>query len=264
MQQTSKLFLSREDGHMTGGRMTFEHGQRVRILTLNGNVSDEEYEIEVEKADRKGHIALIQVGTDRKVKVNQRRVLTNCAEGEAFVIESGDKYRAVCPKCSYVQEVTGSNDVMTCPIHGETQLHWKEGERPMAEATTTADKKEKSAKKEKPPAVKKEKPTRDPITVNFDELKNNGGFELWTKRSVQFDHEKIDVQAHVLLITGDNPRKFCFNTYDGTLGKKGKPIPVEAFLKDEAQDGDKKPWYAVSDVDKAKTRLIKDGYELQK
>lgn len=250
---------------MTGGRMTFEQGQRVRILTLDGNVSKEEYEIEVEKADRKGHIALIQVGTDRKVKVNQRRVLTNCGEGETFVVESGDKYRAVCPKCNHVQEVTGIDDVMTCPNHGETKLHWKEGDRPMAEATT-ADKKEKSAKKEKQPtAVKKEKPTREPIVVNFDELKGKKGFELWTKRSVQFDHERIDVQAHVLLITGDNARKFCFNTYDGTLGKKGKPIPVDAFLKDgEVEGSDKKPWYAVKDVEKAKARLIKDGYEEQK
>lgn len=249
---------------MSGGRMTFSREQRVRILTLEGKVSPEEYSVEIEKADRKGYIALVEVGTNRKVKVNQRRILENCNDGEAVVVEVGDKYRAVCPKCSFVQEISANDDSITCPDHGETQLHWKKGERPMADATTT-EKKERPAedKKVKPTATKRDKPTREPIVVEFEKLRNNAAFELWTKKSVQFDHEKIDVQAHVLLFCGDNPRKLCFNTYDGTLGKKGKPLPIGAFTKDEEVDG-KKPWHPVKDVDKAKAKLLKDGYEEQK
>lgn len=250
------------------GRMTFERNERVRILTLEGHISQEEYVVEIERADRKGHIALYEVGTDRKVKVNQRRVLQNCNDGDAFVVEVGDKHRAVCPKCSYVAEVTPSDDSITCPDHGETQLQWRKGERPMADAAATTEKQETEAPtaspevKAKPTPAKKDKPTREPIVIDFENLKKNPDFELWTKKSVQFDHEKIDVQAHVLLFTGDNPRKLCFNTYDGTLGKKGRPLPTNEFVKDEEVDG-KKSWYAVKDVEKAKAKLTKDGYELQ-
>lgn len=248
---------------MIGGKMVLEKRQSVRILTIDGNISSEEYHVEIEKPDRKGYITLSQIGTSRKVKVNQRRVLINCNNGEAFVVESGDRYRAVCPNCTHFEEVTGNDDKMTCPRHGEIQLHWKEGERPMTDVTT-AEKKEKTAKKEKQPtAAKREKAVREPIVVDFDSLKKNTNFEIWTKKSVQFDHERIDVQAHVLLIAGDSPRKFCFNTYNGTLGKKGKPLPIDEFVKDSEVEGEKKPWYAVPDIEKARARLSKDGYEQQ-
>lgn len=245
-------------------QMAFERKDTVRILTLDGKISEEEYVVEVEKADRNGFIALVEAGSDRKIKVNQRRVLHNCSDGDAFVIEIGDKYRAVCPKCLYVREVTPSDDLLFCPDHGEIQLSWKKGERPMADATTTEKKETKDVKGAKDTKTssaekKTEKTVREPVKVDFDKLQKNSAFELWSK-AVRFDHEKVNAQAHVLLITGKNPRKLCFNTYDGALGRKANSLPVSEFVKDSEVDG-KKPWYAVKDVEKAKAKLTKAGYE---
>ena len=54
------------------------------------------------------------------------------------------------------------------------------------------------------------------------------GVELWTKQQLKFSDPRTDVQSHVLL--ADNPpRKLCFNTYNGALGKK-KANTEEAFL----------------------------------
>lgn len=246
---------------MAGGRMTFTHNQEVRILTLDGRVSTEQYRIDTEKADRRGHITLIENGTSRQIKVNQRRVLVNSTTGEVLVIQTGDKFRAVCPKCSHVAEVTPNDDIMECPTHGRHQLHWKKGERPMAETTAQKTKKPAPAKAAaKPSPEKKAKAaTRDIITVDLDAIRKLKGCELWTKK-VRFDHEKIDVQAHVLLsIDATHPRKLCFNTYDGTLGKKGEPLPLEAFCQNKG--GDKKAWFPITDLEQTRSKLTKSGYE---
>jgi hypothetical protein len=244
---------------MAGGRMTFAHNQEVRILTLDGRVSAEQYRIETEKADRRGLITLIESGTSRQIKVNQRRVLVNSTDGEVLVIQTGDKFRAVCPKCSHVVEVTPSDDIMECPTHGRHQLHWKKGERPMAETTAKPKKPTTAKAAAKPSPEKKPKAaTRDIIAVDLDAIRKLKGCELWTKK-VRFDHEKIDVQAHVLLSTDNNPRKLCFNTYDGTLGKKSEPLPIEEFCQDKS--GDKKAWFPITDLEQTRNKLTKSGYE---
>ena len=70
----------------------------------------------------------------------------------------------------------------------------------------------------------------------------------------------MDVKAHVLLIVDDNPRKLCFNTYNGTLGKRGNSLPVTAFQNDEMPEG-KRLWFHVKNADKQRQKLLKDGYE---
>lgn len=237
----------------------------VRILTLDGRISTELYCVETDKADRKGHISLTEIGTGRKLKVNQRRVLRDCNEGEAYVVETGDKYRAVCPKCSYLQEVRPADDSMNCPEHSITKLQWRE--RPMSNVVTDPQNPESQIAEEqrpmkhnKPASEKKEKPVREPIVVDFDEIASIPGIQLYTKKSVAFDHAKINVAAHVLIYNGDMARKLCFNTYDGTLGKKGKPLQLEAFVANQDTEG-RKPWYSVEDVEKTIAKLVKDGYE---
>ncbi len=248
---------------MAGGRMEFVSDQAVRYLDVAGKVSSNRFTVTTERSDRKGHIVLTEIETGRQIKVNQRRVLPDCAEGEAFVIQSGDRYRAVCPKCSEVAEVTPSNDAMECPQHGVFKLHWRQGERPMSDTTTTAkQEKPKTPKADrKPSPEKKQKVVREPIVVNLDELKKLKSCELWTKNNVPFDHERISVQAHVLLFIGQDYRKLCFNTYDGALGRKASALPTEDFCHNHV-NGDGKPlWFAVKDIEKEKSKLAKDGYE---
>jgi len=136
----------------------------------------------------------------------------------------------------------------------------------MAEAVekkAEKEKKEKPAADEKPKAEKAPKVARQPITVDLDALAASDHCELWTRKDIKFDHERINVQAHTILFTGTHPRKFCFNTYNGTLGKSSEQLPIEEFLHDRAVKGAKKekPWFAVADLEKARAKLQKDGYE---
>lgn len=247
----------------TGGRVTFQIGSEVRILCPDGKVSTEVYIIESEKSDRKGHVILKDKGTAKQVKVQYRRILPVFVDNNAVVIESGGKYRAVCPKCNYVEVVAGVSDYLTCPSHGQFQLYWL-GVKPMTEAT---EKKVDGTKKEKSVSEKKERAprvVRQPITVDINDMAGHAHCEVWTRKDVKFDHERVAVQAHTLLFTGSHPRKFCFNTYNGTLGKRSEPLPIDEFIHDKAVKGAKKekPWYPVADLDKERSKLQKSGYEL--
>lgn len=137
--------------------------------------------------------------------------------------------------------------------------------------TTAAEKSEakpaKAKSAAKPAAEKKEKVIREVIKVDFSALTSLAKCELWTKGHVKFDHPDVDVQAHVLIfVDGESSRKLCFNTYDGALGKKSPPLPISEFTTDGTVTTGKreKPWFAIKNLDKTKTKLAKDGYEQRK
>ena len=96
--------------------------------------------------------------------------------------------------------------------------------------------------------------------VDLDEIKEYG-LELWTKRQLNFDHVSMDVRAHVLL--ADDPvRKLCFNTYDGTLGKKKelKDLHLPEFQANNPVQG-KKLWHVLKGtLDEARQHLEKKSY----
>jgi hypothetical protein len=263
----------------TGGRKTFKRSDRVRYLTLDGRISDDIYLIdpgtdeedagEYVRSDRKGHILLQQEnGPKRTIKIQFRRVLPLGVDGKALVIESGDKYRAICPTCGCVKEIT-SGEAKLCCSCGEFSLHWL-GAKPMTDsgtkatepATTTTETAETKPKAEKKPKAPKPAPP-EPVKVDFAALIARDDCELWTKRNVKFDHPGVDVKAHALLFTGDEPRKLCFNTYDDKLGKKSPPLPVTEFVEDKEVPNAKrpKPWFAVKDLAKTRAKLTRDGYE---
>lgn len=98
-------------------------------------------------------------------------------------------------------------------------------------------------------------------TVNLDEIKEYG-VELWTKPQLNFDHVTMDVRAHVLL-ADDPARKLCFNTYNGTLGKKKelKDLHLEEFQANKPVQ-DRKLWHELKgSLDEARQHLEKKGYE---
>lgn len=88
-------------------------------------------------------------------------------------------------------------------------------------------------------------------------LKDRANCVVYTKKNIRFDHERIDVQAHVLLCLDDNPRKMCFNTYNGQLGKDKKSPDFDGFCANAAS----KTFYKVACVDKEIKKLVKQGYE---
>lgn len=251
----------------TGGRKKFDRGEQVRILELDGTVSASIYEIDPDapnatvRADRKGHVQLTECDTTRKVKVHFRRILPATVDNEAPVVESGDKFVALCPKCGKAIGVTPSMAQASCDTCGEFKLHWT-GVKPMADTTTT--KKPSTTKnKDKKPVAKEPKPVREPITPDLDAIKALPNCELWMKLGVKFDHPSIDVRSYTILFTGDDPRKFCFNTYNGTLGKRAEDLPLKAFVENEQIKNAKGhcPWYTVKDLAKVRAKLEKDGYQ---
>lgn len=265
----------------SGGRVRFKLDSEVRYLQLAGTISPDVYLIKEERSDRKGLISIQEKDGTRVLRVHHRRILPMEMDGKAAVIESQDKHWCLCPTDGTVVEVSPGDIEAACPKCSKTfTLYWI-GVKPMADATKTkaekepkeakepktpkAEKAEKAAPKPKPEKAPKEpKVQKEAVRVDLHALAKIKGCELWTKKNVKFDHARIDVQAHVLLFVTDSPRKLCFNTYDGALGKKAAELPVEGFVADETPKGTKAPWFPVADLDKARQKLQKDGYEQQK
>lgn len=268
------------DNMNTGGRKKFPKDSRVRVLMLTGQVSSEVYLVseppQIEegaqsngyvRADRKGHIYLRSENGSKQQKVHFRRVLPVEIDGKAPVIESNDKYKAVCPTCGRVFTVDPNDTTIDCADCGKTPVYWL-GVKPMTSTATkdnqTQDSKPSKDKEKTPSSKPTAKPEKaEPVKVDFEQLKSLDNCELWTKSHVKFDHAEVDVKAHVLLYNGDEPRKLCFNTYDGALGKKSPPLPIDEFLADGTVTSGKrqKPWYSIKNLDKTKEKLAKDGYE---
>lgn len=241
----------------SGGRIEYEAGSECRLLLADGKISPDIFKIDDCRSDRKG---LIQVSSRQgSLKVHHRRVLPVGCDGMAVVIESAGKYRAICPQCNHV-EVLGDQSSMECPTHGAFNLHWM-GTKP----TNRLPSKPKRTVKPKPA---KRKLMTEPSTncipeIDLTELSKLENCELWTRQHVNFDHERVSVKAHALVYTGENPRKLCFNTYDGKLSKKKiLTLPVAEFLKDEPVEGKKKskPWYGAKDLNQMIEKLKKEGY----
>lgn len=268
-----------------GGRNRFTKNTIVRYITVQGSISEDEYYIDPDNpndsvvADRKGLITIRSTDGKRELRIQSRRILPSNVGNRVPVIESGNKYRAVCNKCQNVLEITGAIENITCgKCQAVLPLFWI-GEKPMNEmndsATATTDSivnnvpkvKAKSPKSPKPKAEKKMTTTntKEVQKIDLSAIAKNTDLELWTKKSVKFDHVEVDVQAHALLFIGNNPRKLCFNTYDGALGKKASSLPIEAFIADQdVTTSDKaahKPWFYIKDLEKARAQLKKNGYE---
>jgi hypothetical protein len=100
--------------------------------------------------------------------------------------------------------------------------------------------------------------------VDFTTIAQYG--ELWTKQQLKFSDPRTDVQSHVLL--ADNPpRKLCFNTYNGALGKKKSKVEngfvaqLQAFKDNTTITPDGTSVYPLKvALEDARKRLTKTGY----
>ena len=271
-----------------GGRKSFKRGSKVRILTVDGKVSKNVYRVdpleeddpdysEYVKSDRKGLVRL--QGQNETINVLFRRILPNSVDGQAPVIDSGGKHFTVCPDCGAVLEVSAANQVDCSNCSKISQLYWlgvkpmtqTNPETPIAEATqevpttqaatSTTTTVVETPTASKPTEFKAKRPAQtERKAVCLETLANLENCELWTKSDVKFDHVNVDVKSHALIFTGDNPRKYCFNTYDGSLGKKAKDLMITEFLANDSSAG-AKIWHPIKDLAKNKEDLNKKGYK---
>lgn len=243
----------------TGGRIDLEEGSEIRIINERGKVSDDLYIVRASRSDRKGHVLIEKDGMT--MKVHYKRVVPKESHGKAVCVESIGRYFVMCPECQTTTEIEPDTDHYTCGIHGVKSILWT-GVKPMAsKQTKTIKPKALTQKVSKPKEQKKMKQ----ITVNLEELAKLPNCELYSLKNVKFDHARVEVNAHTLLFVGDNPRKLCFNTYNGNLGKKSAELPIADFLADNQDinrnDYGSKRWYPVKDIVKTREQLEKAGYE---
>jgi len=239
----------------------------VKILTLIGDMSDEEYTIINEKPDRKGCVRLQDINSGKEVLVNSRRIIRDYNDDkESVVIQLGDKHRAKCPKCSYVLDIQQNHTAIKCPEHGISRLIWSnktmDAETQIAENQTDTPTISETPAEAPSEKVKSEPKSKKKHMVDFEAIANDPNLELWTKK-IRFDNATIDSRAHVLIYIVENhctpdavSRKLCFNTYDGSSGKN--PIPLAEFLGNDEKEN--KRWYSVKSLEKERKSLTNKGY----
>lgn len=236
--------------------------RRVRIISVDGKISAGIYEVDQSKTSRKGYVSV--VNSNGSLTVNRNRIV-ECDDSSSLVVKIGDRYRASCTECEYTEDILSVNSVVICPTHGQLNLNFKNGEPvEMSEETAVAVETEavtEVATEQQTVKVRQERKVKEAVPVDFAAMIATENCVVYTKSNVTFDHAKINVKAHVLIYTGENPRKMCFNTYNDALGKKGKAIDLQSFV--EGKEGENK-WYSVKDLQKTIDKLIKDGYEQQK
>ena len=221
---------------------------QVRLLTPEGGVSSGLYEV-IGPADRKNCI-YVSDGDSKRLRIHKERMLPVDSLGRIVAVRHGGKLKAACPVCARTLPV--ERNVTECPVHGKMQIT-------SHELLTNAD--DTSATSQE-----KAMPKTDTTAVVDFTVVAKYGVELWTKRQLKFSDPRTDVQSHVLLI--DNPpRKLCFNTYNGALGKK-KSNTESTFLAQlqSFKDGATVTPAGISvyplkgTLDDARKRLEKTGY----
>lgn len=238
----------------SGGRTSYVVGSKVLILKVDGSI-ESGYTVQEPRSDRNACV-LVTNGTT-SFRCQHRRVLPDNGESVGYVIESGGISVGVCPKCNsttIIELPTAERAVCVACKHSYDLL------RLGTKMTKTDETKTKKESKEKTARVAK--PKTEAVKVDFKALAAMPNIEVWSK-TVQFDHPKIVSKAHALLYVGEEPRKYCFNTYDGTLGRDAGPLPVEQFINNTAIVGAKKerPWYVIKNLDKVRETLHKSGFK---
>jgi hypothetical protein len=174
---------------------------QIRLLTPEGGVSEELFEI-VGPADRKNCI-YVRCG-ERQLRIHKERILPADSLGKIVAVRHGGKLKASCRICSRTLSV--ERNAAECPVHGRQLVTSNEQLNNPDESSATTQETENMSK------------TDTTTMVDFTVVAQYG-VELWTKQQLKFSDPRTDVQSHVLL--ADNPpRKLCFNTYNGALGKK--------------------------------------------
>lgn len=217
------------------------------LICPDGNLTDDTFSI-----TGTGDRGLLSVKNDRTgavLRIHKKRYLIRIDnDSGVLVLKNGDDFYAKCPKCTQVINITSENTNFVCEKHGPFKLIWKDEERPMAAATSEAP-------------IKTQKKKQQPQQVDIASIASMPCIKLYSKAS-SFDHNRIAVVSYQVIYTGENPRKMCFNTYNGCLGKNSDGLPIDDFIA--GNKSERSNWYDVTDVQAAETKLLKSGHTLVK
>lgn len=153
------------------------------------------------------------------------RVLLTTSEGneDPLVYKLDSIKRAIayieCEKTGKLMKVHKSR-IRKVLIHKEENMSGttvEETAETSANIVTRALESEEITTTTKPARAKKSQ--EPPPSVDFGSLTGEG-YEIWTKEGLKFDVGDINVSAHCL-IAPDKAAYEVFNTYNGSLGKKG-------------------------------------------
>ena len=221
---------------------------QTRLMTPEGGVSNGLFEV-VGPADRKNCIYVVD-SDGKQLRIHRERLLPADSLGKLVAVNHGGKLKTACPTCSRTLNV--ERNIAECPVHGKLQITSHEHLNSPDSMSTTQQEEEMSK--------------TDATTIVDFAVVAKYGVELWAKQQLKFSDPRTDVQSHVLL--ADNPpRKLCFNTYNGALGKKKSNTEdafiaqLEAFKNGVAVTPSGTSVYPLKGtLDDARKRLEKTGY----
>lgn len=234
--------------------------ETARVLLGNDTISDDIFSIQ-DGPDRKGSFLLVSTADEnRRVRAHHSRLLRVCADGAA-IVKTDTALTSACPDCGHDCTIEVGDTQATCPTHGKFAIDWgkiEPGRRPAVKephkkVTTIArsNAKTKAGKSQ-------QKKQRASMDIDFDAIKKIG--ELFTKSGVEFDYPGYVVKSHTVLIDdGDNSRKYCFNSYNGTWGKKSKDVDLQSLINNDCTK--KNVWYYLKrTLAQERKKLEDNGY----
>lgn len=223
-----------------------------KIIMPDLTVSEKIYDVDMNDINKE-RIA-VKHG-DEFFRVSKDRILN--VEGDVSVLFIDNDLKVRCHNCNHEQCINVGNDYSCDKCSSKWTLSWAGVVGSILQGKLITNK-EKSDKKRESNMSDTEKQTNK---IDYNYLMQH--CEVWTK-SITFDYPHIIAKANILLIEDkENPeksRKFSFNSYDGTFGKKSKLDDINAFIECRDIDGKIKFWYVKAD--KARAKLKKDNYEL--
>ncbi len=212
---------------------------KYRILNIDGSISSKLYDLIEETSTQRA--TLRSVGESKEILVHKNRMIPVDKVDSAVCIVSGGVELAICPKCLTISKKTLDRDNFLCERGCGNYPYHNLGSNGLALRS------------------RKIMELKCKNVFNLEEVKKYPALRVWSKLN-KFNHPNIDSRSIIILHSSDKPRKLQFNTYNGSLGKKSPPLPLEAFDKNEAPQG-KCPWSIIASVDAEENRLKESGYE---
>ncbi len=231
---------------------------RCRFVTTLGKVSTELCEV-IAPADRKGVVTLKdEVGSI--IRINKDRLLPHDCEDKAVATKINERLIGICPKC--LRQLPIAEGRIECPEHGVFDVVMQ-GSGQDVHSTASQENRNQEIKE---PSMANE--STGPVAIDLNQVAQYG--QLMVKKSLNFDHPTVNVQAHVLIIADDPARKLCFNTYDGALSRTSRDPIVELQLEQFKANqpgvagklqGKQVGYLLKKSVDQVMAELEKSGFE---
>lgn len=213
------------------------------VLSMNGVVASDVYVLK--RLPDPKLIAVLEAADGKTHRVHQERLVPVDSYGKAIVVNK--VLKTVCPKCRHLVDITPDNHV-DCSC------------QPQRIPVLSVDTTRSSFSNEKDDIMAAQ------ATIDKVDLAQIAayGIELWAK-GLAFDHAHVDTVGYTLLNDGP-PRKLCFQTYKGSLGKKANGLArlnLAAFQSNQLDGKGKAVGYAIKGtLDDERKRLTKEGYSL--